>query len=70
MASANPLSAFLERTLQRLRYPYLFVVLGVLFLLDLVVPDAIPLVDELLLGLLTMLVGSWRTRREPPTTEQ
>lgn len=70
MASANLLSAFLERTLQRLRYPYLFVVLGVLFLLDLVVPDAIPLVDELLLGLLTMLVGSWRTRREPPTTEQ
>ena len=70
VASVNPITALLQRALRRLRYPYLFVVLAVLFLLDLVVPDAIPFVDELVLGLLTMLVGSWRNRREPPPTEQ
>jgi hypothetical protein len=47
----------------RLRYPWVFALLLVLFLADLIVPDPIPFVDELMLGLLTFLVGSWRTRR-------
>jgi hypothetical protein len=47
----------------RLRYPWLFALLAVLFLLDLVIPDPIPLVDEVMLALLALLVGSWRTRR-------
>ena len=50
----------------RLRFPWLFVLTAGLFLLDLIVPDAIPLVDELLLGLATLLLGSWRKRRQPP----
>jgi hypothetical protein len=36
------------------------------FLLDLFVPDAIPFVDEVMLGLATLLLGSWRKRRQPP----
>ena len=47
----------------RLRFPWLFALTAGLFLLDLVVPDAIPFVDELLLGLGTLLLGSWRKRR-------
>ena len=50
----------------RLRFPWLFALTAGLFLLDLIVPDAIPLVDELLLGLATLLLGSWRKRRQPP----
>lgn len=50
----------------RLRFPWLFALTAGLFLLDLVVPDAIPFVDELLLGLGTLLLGSWRKRRSPP----
>ncbi len=49
----------------RLRFPWLFALTAGLFLLDLVVPDAIPFVDELLLGLGTLLLGSWRKRRLP-----
>lgn len=52
----------------RLRFPWLFALTAGLFLLDLVVPDAIPLVDELLLGLGALLLGSWRKRRPPPGT--
>ncbi len=47
-----------------MRYPYLFLVLGALFLVDLVVPDPIPLVDEILLAVLTFIAATFATRRE------
>jgi hypothetical protein len=51
----------------RLRFPWLFGVTAVLFLVDLVVPDMIPFVDEIFLGLATALLASWkRTRIVPP----
>jgi hypothetical protein len=37
-----------------------------LFGVDLLVPDAIPFVDEILLGLGTVLLGSLRKRRAEP----
>lgn len=40
-----------------------FWVAGALFILDLIVPDPIPLVDEVLLGLLTALLGRQRWGR-------
>jgi hypothetical protein len=46
----------------RLRFPWLFALTAVLFVTSLAVPDPIPLVDELLLGLLTVLFGAWRRR--------
>lgn len=45
----------------RMRFPKLFMLTTVLFLIDLVVPDVIPLVDEILLGLATLLLASLRT---------
>jgi hypothetical protein len=49
--------------LARLRFPTLFLVAGALFLVNLVVPDVIPFVDEILLGLATALLASWRKTR-------
>ena len=65
---APPLTTLVNRFLPRLRYPYLFLVLGSLFLVDLVVPDPIPLVDELLLAVLAFIAATFTTRREvnPP----
>ena len=57
------LPALLLRWAQRLRFPYLFALTAILFLADLLVPDAIPFVDELLLGLLTLIFASLRKRR-------
>jgi hypothetical protein len=45
--------------LSRLRSPQLVVLAGVLFLVDLFVPDPLPLVDEGVLGLVTL----WLSRR-------
>jgi len=59
--------SLLTRLLGRLnlRFPTLFVAFALLTALDLVVPDPLPLVDELGLALLTLLLAVWRDRRPP-----
>ena len=64
------MSLFLQNFLPRLKYPWLFLLLATLFLADLIVPDFLPFIDEAMLGLLTVLVGAWKTRREPPEEPQ
>ena len=54
---------FVERFAGRLRFPALFFLTAALFVADLFFPDAIPLVDEILLGLATVLFGSWKRRK-------
>lgn len=50
----------------RLRFPWLFALTATLFVIDLLIPDFIPFADELLLGFVTLLLGSWRHRNEAP----
>ena len=59
---ANPLLAPVMRWLSRLSFPRLFLLSAALFLIDLVVPDMIPLADEILLGLGTLLLANWKSR--------
>lgn len=62
-------SALVARALGRLRFPRLFLLAAIVFLADLAFPDVIPFVDEILLGLGTALLGSWkreRDERRPP----
>ena len=63
-STRSPLVSIIQRYLARLRYPYLFLILGGLFLVDLVTPDPIPLVDEMLLAVLTFIAATFTTRRE------
>ena len=56
----GPLVAFALRYLEGVRFPYLLGLAGALFVLNLFIPDPVPLVDELLLGLLTLLLAAWR----------
>ena len=53
----------IHRFFSGLSFPRLFLLLSGLFLLDLVVPDMIPFVDEMFLAGLTVLFGMWRDRR-------
>jgi hypothetical protein len=59
----NLLSNTLLRFAANLRFPTLFAIAASLFVLDLIVPDLIPLADELLLGLLTLLLANLKRRR-------
>lgn len=56
----------LLRWLGKLSFPRLFLLTAVLFLLDVAVPDFIPFVDEILLGLGTLLLARWK-KPAPPT---
>ena len=53
----------------RLRFPQLFAFTGTLFLLDLLIPDLIPFMDEMMLGLLTLLLGMWKSDEPPADNE-
>lgn len=55
---------------RRLRYPTLFKLTAGLFALTLLIPDPIPFVDELVLGLGTLLLANWKTRNVAPPLEQ
>ncbi len=46
-----------------LKHKQLFFLIGGLFLLDLIIPDFIPFVDEILLGLLTVLLANWKKEK-------
>ena len=51
----------------KLRFPQLFTIAATLFFVDLLIPDLIPFIDEILLGLLTLLLGSMQAK---PTVAQ
>lgn len=62
----NPLLAPLLRWFGRLSYPKLFLLTAILFVGDTIVPDFIPFVDELLLGLGTLLLANWKRKAPQP----
>ena len=57
---AGPVAKLITRLTAGMRFPTLFVVVGSLFLLNLVVPDLIPFYDEILMAMLTVLIASIR----------
>ncbi len=59
---ANPLLLPVLEWARRLRYPTLFKLTAGLFALTLFIPDPLPGVDELLLGLGTLLLANWKNR--------
>ena len=59
---AGAMGRLITRMTANMRFPTLFLIVGGLFLVDLVVPDLIPFYDEILLAMLTVLIGSVRRR--------
>lgn len=50
---------------RKLKYPSLFKLVAALFVIDLFVPDLVPFIDEILLGLGTLLLANWKDRGKP-----
>jgi hypothetical protein len=61
----GPGSVFVERAATRMKFPQLFALMATLFILDVILPDFIPFVDEILLGLGAALFGMWREKVDP-----
>ena len=70
MAIGKVLRAALPGTLLRwgakLRFPYLFLLTAVLFVFDLAIPDVVPFADEILIGLVTLILASLKKKQPPP----
>lgn len=49
-----------------LRFPVIFFATACLFALDMVLPDPVPFLDELILGLMTAMLASWKRPADPP----
>jgi hypothetical protein len=54
----NPVIGTVLRFAAGLRFPTLFTIAAALFLLDLLIPDLVPFADEILLGLVTLMLGT------------
>ncbi len=63
-STSGPLVRLIEKLIPGIRHPWLLLMLAGLFVVDLVVPDPIPLLDEVVLAALTVLAASWRGRRD------
>ena len=68
-ARLNPVIAPLLRYASRLRFPWLVAITATLFVLDLAIPDFVPFADEVLLGLLTIALASFRRRNRDPVSD-
>ncbi len=62
--SRLPLIGIFMKFAAGLRFRQLFFLTAGLFLLDMLVPDLVPFVDELILGLLTLLFANWKKPRD------
>lgn len=60
---ANPLLLPIWRWLRRRRFPTLLKITATVFFVNLFIPDPIPLVDDLLLGLATLTLASLKRPR-------
>ena len=61
----TPWSAIRDRLMRYasgLRFPRLLAITAALFVLDLLFPDVVPFVDEILLGLVSLLLASLKKR--------
>ncbi len=57
----------LQRFAGQFKSSTLLAIVATLFVADLFIPDALPFVDEIVLGVLTILIARWQSRRaEPP----
>ena len=54
----------------RLKFPKLLALVGLLFVVNVVVPDFIPLIDEIILGLMTAALAMMRESRQAPSADE
>ena len=47
----------------QLKFKTLFFLVSGLFIIDLIVPDMVPMIDEIILGLLTILLAYWKKEK-------
>lgn len=62
----NPATGPIMGFASRLRFPTLFFITLGLWAINMVIPDPLPLIDEIVMGLLTLMLATWKNRKAPP----
>jgi uncharacterized membrane protein YccC len=57
------LPGFVRRFLERRRFPTLMLIAAAVLIVNLFVPDPLPFVDEVLMLIATIVIGSFRERK-------
>jgi hypothetical protein len=70
LTPGSAIENWLWRYASNLRFPRLLAVAAVLFVIDLLVPDPLPLLDEILLGLISLLLASLKKRGAETSPKQ
>ncbi|MCJ7815354.1 MAG: hypothetical protein MUP31_04800 [Xanthomonadales bacterium] len=63
----NAIRSRIARYFESLRFPVLLVVTAIIFLINVLVPDVLPFIDELLLALVVALLA--RLKRRSPGSQ-
>jgi hypothetical protein len=58
-----PIISMLLAYADKLKFKNLFLVTLTLFIIDFLVPDMIPMIDEIILGLLAIVLANWKKDR-------
>ena len=69
MLTRGGIIAIISRWASGLRFPWLFALTAGLFLLNVMIPDAVPLVDEILLALGALLLSGLKKKPKPDSTD-
>lgn len=64
--ASNPIVARIVAFARDLRFPQLFFLAAGIFLADLLIPDGLPFADEIVLGLVTLMLGRWKKKGRRP----
>ena len=66
----NPATGALMGFASRLRFPTLFFITLGLWAINMVIPDPLPLIDEIVMGLLTLMLATWKNRKASPDPDR
>ena len=61
--SPNSMIKMFLKNANQLRFRNLFFMVITLFFVDLLIPDFIPFIDEIILGLLAIILANWKKER-------
>lgn len=61
---------FIRSFLERRRFPTLMLLGAALFVANLLIPDVIPFVDEILMLIATVAIGSVRRKKDTPKLQE
>jgi len=59
------LPSFVRRFLERRRFPTLLLIAVALLVVNILIPDPLPLTDEILMAIATLLIGALRKKPDP-----